>query len=200
MKPKNISFLISEAELDLLSSELRACKTYIDMTPADIRSLTQVQNRVIFNHVEYRWCDEVKARLTHKQAQFFYDLIDSIACHFKSKGDSRYRSFITIRKNVGKKINRKASKMDKSSVPTREIKRARDFIGNDKVFSAIANYEKAENAFKIIMDIDEHACPQRVRDVVNGVACQARRRLFEVVPKLHNLHLDKDGAVLDIRN
>jgi site-specific recombinase XerD len=158
--------------------------------------LRQILDRI--ETADYKMAD---VKLTAAQADAFYDFADNMAFDSKEQGASYYRVWIKIRKAVGSSIGRKASRLDAVGHAKPLVETiTKDDVADLTTRQLIAEYEKAETAFQLIMNIGHHSASQSFRASANDLSCSILRDVYARIPALKSLSVVKGEAVLIIKN
>lgn len=195
MKKTLVSFYLTPAQITESTSELSNAASFSLIPAKDRDRLRQARARI--ETADWKKAD---VKLTARQADAFYDFADNMASVSQEQGGD-FRVWIKIRKAVGSSIGRKASRLDAVGYakPLVETITKTD-VADEKTRQLISDYEKAETAFQLIMDVDSRIMGQGFRDTANDFSCALRRKLFAQIPALKTVNVIDGEAVLIIKN
>jgi hypothetical protein len=194
MKKTSVTFYLTLGQKEA-ATQLMSDRGAYSKSKSEGRRYYQIRDRI-----EIADWKGGEVKMSAIQADAFYDALDLAALDCHTIG-APFRVWIKIRKAVGSAIGRKASRLDAVGHAKPLVETiTKDDVADLTTRQLIAEYEKAETAFQLIMNIGHHSASQSFRASANDLSCALRREVFAQIPALKTVNVIDGEAVLIIKN
>jgi hypothetical protein len=194
MKKTSVTFYLTLGQKEA-ATQLMSDRGAYSKSKSEGRRYYQIRDRI-----EIADWKGGEVKMSAIQADAFYDALDLAALDCHTIG-APFRVWIKIRKAVGSAIGRKASRLDAVGHAKPLVETiTKDDVADLTTRQLIAEYEKAETAFQLIMNIGHHSASQSFRASANDLSCSIRREVFAQIPALKTVNVIDGEAVLIIKN